>query len=241
MPCRRAAEKGPDPLSCPRIQHSHAQVRGRTRNPQPRWRRRVAPGTLSGCVDSGGRCDCLEANRVPVSARGDTEMPAAAPAAAARYDIGRLLGMIGDVPVVTDAQRVRLRSRDYFWYSPVLNKQLHGKSADVIAVPRNEADVIAVAAACAKLRIPAHLPRRRDRQLWAGGAARGRRAARSFRDEKDRVAEARHRPLRAGPEDARPRRRDPAARGGSCACIPPPSGWRRSAASSAAARAASAR
>ena len=37
-------------------------------------------------------------------------------------------------------QRVRLRSRDYFWYSPVLNKQLHGKSADVVATPRNEAD-----------------------------------------------------------------------------------------------------
>ena len=51
--------------------------------------------------------------------------------------------MIGDVPVTTDTQRVRLRSRDYFWYSPVLNKQLHGKSADMVATPRNEADVIA--------------------------------------------------------------------------------------------------
>ncbi len=29
-------------------------------------------------------------------------------------------------------QRVRLRSRDYFWYSPVLNKQLHGKTADIV-------------------------------------------------------------------------------------------------------------
>ena len=81
-------------------------------------------------------------------------MPAAAAATTARYDIARFLGAIGDVPVTTDAQRVRLRSRDYFWYSPVLNKQLHGKSADVVATPRNEADVIAVAAACAKLRIP---------------------------------------------------------------------------------------
>ena len=49
---------------------------------------------------------------------------------------------------------MRLRSRDYFWYCPVLNKQLHGKSADIVVTPRNEADVIGVAAACAKLRIP---------------------------------------------------------------------------------------
>src|SRR5262245_59306153 len=82
---------------------------------------------------------------------------------AARYDIDALLGMIGDVPVTTDMQRVRLRSRDYFWYSPVLNKQLHGKSADIVATPRDEADVIRVAAACAKLRIP----------LTARGAATG--------------------------------------------------------------------
>src|ERR1700730_16937451 len=81
-------------------------------------------------------------------------MPAAAEKAAARYDIDGLLGAIGDVPVMTDLQRVRLRSRDYFWYSPVLNRQLHGKSADIVATPRSEADVIRVAAACAKRRIP---------------------------------------------------------------------------------------
>jgi FAD/FMN-containing dehydrogenase len=89
------------------------------------------------------------------AAKPEMPMPAAtAPAPAARYDIEGLLKAIGDVPVTTDMQRVRLRSRDYFWYSPVLNKQLHGKSADVVATPRNEEDVIRVAAACAKLRIP---------------------------------------------------------------------------------------
>jgi FAD/FMN-containing dehydrogenase len=81
-------------------------------------------------------------------------MPATAELSPARYDIDSFLKLIGDVPVTTDMQRVRLRSRDYFWYSPVLNKQLHGKSADIVATPRNEADVIRVAAACAKLRIP---------------------------------------------------------------------------------------
>ena len=120
-------------------------------------------------------------------------MPAAAAAATARYDIDGLLGMIGDVPVTTDTQRVRLRSRDYFWYSPVLNKQLHGKSADIVATPRDEADVIRVAAACAKLRIPLTPRGAGDRQLRPGGAARRRRAARPLRHDEDRVAEARHR------------------------------------------------
>jgi FAD/FMN-containing dehydrogenase len=73
---------------------------------------------------------------------------------AARHDIDALLRDIGDVPVTTDPQRIRLRSRDYFWYSPVLNAQLHGKSADVVVTPRDEADVVRVAAACWKHRIP---------------------------------------------------------------------------------------
>ena len=54
--------------------------------------------------------------------------------------------------------------------------------------------------------------RRRDRQLRPGGAARRRRAARPHQHDEDRVAEARHDPLRAGPEDERSRRRDPAER-----------------------------
>ena len=75
-------------------------------------------------------------------------------APAARCDIEVLLKDLGDVPVTTDMQRVRIRSRDYFWYSPVLNAQLHGKSADIVATPRDEADVIRVAAACWKHRVP---------------------------------------------------------------------------------------
>jgi FAD/FMN-containing dehydrogenase len=70
------------------------------------------------------------------------------------YDIAGLLADIGDVPVVTETGVVRRKSRDYFWYSPLLNKELHGKSADVLIAPRTEADVIKVAAAAAKRRIP---------------------------------------------------------------------------------------
>ena len=49
---------------------------------------------------------------------------------------------------------VRRRSRDFFWYSPILNEQLDGKSADVLVTPRDEADVVRVAALCARHRVP---------------------------------------------------------------------------------------
>ncbi|MBO4220878.1 FAD-binding oxidoreductase [Bradyrhizobium neotropicale] len=68
--------------------------------------------------------------------------------------LARLIDDLGDVPVVTDPRVVRRRSRDFFWYSPVLNEQLNGMSADLVASPRDEADVVRVAAACARHRIP---------------------------------------------------------------------------------------
>jgi FAD/FMN-containing dehydrogenase len=69
-------------------------------------------------------------------------------------NLARLVDDLGDVPVVTDPRIVRRRSRDFFWYSPVLNEQLNGKSADLVVSPRNEADVFRVAASCARHRVP---------------------------------------------------------------------------------------
>lgn len=74
-------------------------------------------------------------------------VPSPAPLAA-------LIADLGDIPVITEEKVVRKRSRDFFWYSPILNEELAKKSADIIALPRNEADVIAIASACAKHRIP---------------------------------------------------------------------------------------
>ena len=65
-----------------------------------------------------------------------------------------LLVDLGDVPVVRERTVVRRRSRDFFWYSPILNAELSGKSADLIVQPRDEADVIRIAAACARHRVP---------------------------------------------------------------------------------------
>jgi FAD/FMN-containing dehydrogenase len=68
--------------------------------------------------------------------------------------LDRLIADLGDIPVVTESKVVRRRSRDFFWYSPILNEKLAGKSADLIVAPRNEADVIRIAAVCARSRVP---------------------------------------------------------------------------------------
>jgi len=65
-----------------------------------------------------------------------------------------LVADLGDLDIVTDPKIVRRRSRDFFWYSPILNQQLDGKSADLIVAPRDEAEVVRVAAACARHRVP---------------------------------------------------------------------------------------
>lgn len=65
-----------------------------------------------------------------------------------------LVADLGDIPVVIDPKIVRRRSRDFFWYSPILNDQLDGKSADLIVAPRDEDDVVRIAAACARHRVP---------------------------------------------------------------------------------------
>jgi FAD/FMN-containing dehydrogenase len=68
--------------------------------------------------------------------------------------IDSLVADLGDIAIVTDPKIVRRRSRDFFWYSPILTEQLDGKSADLIVTPRDEAEVIRVAAACARHRVP---------------------------------------------------------------------------------------
>ena len=66
----------------------------------------------------------------------------------------RLLDEISDIPFTTEPAQVRQKSRDFFWYSPVLNRQLHGLSAEAVVSPRDEADVMRVAAACFRHRVP---------------------------------------------------------------------------------------
>lgn len=43
---------------------------------------------------------------------------------------------------------IRAKSRDFFWYSPVLKDRLDGVQADFVVSPRSEAEVIEVLKAC---------------------------------------------------------------------------------------------
>ena len=53
-----------------------------------------------------------------------------------------------------DPALLRQKSRDFYWYSPVLKRQLDGKSADIWARPRDEAEVLRVLRECRAARMP---------------------------------------------------------------------------------------
>jgi len=72
----------------------------------------------------------------------------------AEANLDCLLDEIADIPLTTEAALVRQKSRDFFWYSPVLNRQLRTCSAQAVVSPRDEADVIRIAAACFRHNVP---------------------------------------------------------------------------------------
>jgi FAD/FMN-containing dehydrogenase len=71
-----------------------------------------------------------------------------------RYPLKSFLADIAGVDFSIDIVDRRRRSRDFFWYSPILHEQLKGSLADVVVTPRNEDEIVRVAAACAAHRIP---------------------------------------------------------------------------------------
>jgi FAD/FMN-containing dehydrogenase len=70
------------------------------------------------------------------------------------YDLAAFVASLGDVPSTDDPKILKPKSRDFFWFSPVLKRQLQGKTADLVVTPRDEADVFRVAAAAATYRVP---------------------------------------------------------------------------------------
>ena len=69
-------------------------------------------------------------------------------------DCTRFEAELGGIPCITDPAVVRQKSRDFFWYSPILKAQLDHKMADIVVCPRTENEVVTVAVQCARWRVP---------------------------------------------------------------------------------------
>jgi FAD/FMN-containing dehydrogenase len=70
-----------------------------------------------------------------------------------RAALEQFLADLGDIPVATDAGTIKLKSRDFFWFSPILKPQLEDKRAFAIVRPRNRDDLIKVVSLAARRRI----------------------------------------------------------------------------------------
>src|SRR3712207_2263548 len=73
---------------------------------------------------------------------------------AARYDIVAFKSRIDGIRTEENPALVRQKSRDFYWYSPTLKRQLETVTADIVASPTSEADVIRVLQAAFDLGIP---------------------------------------------------------------------------------------
>jgi len=68
--------------------------------------------------------------------------------------IETLLHALPDLDWVTDEPRVARLSQDFSWFSPVLKRQLAGKTAEAAVRPRTEDEVVRIVAACAQHKVP---------------------------------------------------------------------------------------
>lgn len=70
------------------------------------------------------------------------------------HPIEQLHIALPDLDWVTEPARIARLSQDFSWFSPVLKRQLAGKSAEAAVRPRNEDEIRRLVALCARLRIP---------------------------------------------------------------------------------------
>jgi FAD/FMN-containing dehydrogenase len=70
------------------------------------------------------------------------------------YDIDAFRAAIGPIKCEDNPVLVRQKSRDFYWYSPILKSELDHVVGDLIVSPQNESEVIEVLRAAHRLQIP---------------------------------------------------------------------------------------
>jgi FAD/FMN-containing dehydrogenase len=71
-----------------------------------------------------------------------------------RYDIEALQARLPGIRIETNPALVKQKSRDFYWYSPALKRQLDHVTGDAVVFATSEADVTATLSACHTLGIP---------------------------------------------------------------------------------------
>jgi FAD/FMN-containing dehydrogenase len=84
----------------------------------------------------------------------ETEMRSEPRAMSATYDIAAFRNAIGPIRCEDNPILVRQKSRDFYWYSPILKNELDAVTADLIVTPRSEAEIAQILAAAYRLKIP---------------------------------------------------------------------------------------
>ena len=64
------------------------------------------------------------------------------------------LEALGNIPHSRDAAALRVKSADFSWFSPIMSAALAGRQAEVVVSPRDEQEVMTIASACARHRVP---------------------------------------------------------------------------------------
>jgi len=64
------------------------------------------------------------------------------------------LEALGNIPHSRDAAALRVKSADFSWFSPIMSAALAGRQAEVVVSPRDEQEVVTIASACARHRVP---------------------------------------------------------------------------------------
>lgn len=71
-----------------------------------------------------------------------------------RTDWDAFVAALDGIPTIADPRVVKVRSKDYYWFSPVLKPLLEDKTGELVVTPRTEDEVLRVAKACVERRIP---------------------------------------------------------------------------------------
>ncbi len=69
-------------------------------------------------------------------------------------NIAALKAALGAIKTEDNPAIVKQKSRDFFWYSPVLKRQLEHVTADLVVTPQSEAEVIHVLKTCFAMGVP---------------------------------------------------------------------------------------